>query len=514
MSRGHQSDSYKAISFRALSLAVAAVLAAPVVAQADGQIEDTHGNEPWGQNDFGAVRDRLLETNAERLFGILDPIKRASRRSIDLATAQARPLALMTLARGLQARVVSASANLGANIDMMTLFPTEHPTHLIVCNEQDATQPGLQRVRLSDGLVETILTGTVACDPAHATPWGTVVFGEENGTSGTLLEIINPLQTTGVSYDRVAGTFSGGVGAANVTERPALGHLSFEGVVIYPNGVTYYGDENRPSSGTAGGAYFKFIPTVPWSGDAPISNLAQSPLASGSVHGLRLGKRSGNTDYGQGTETGLGTWIEVITAYDADLRAAAAALKLTGYYRPEDASADKRALARGNVRFCGNNTGNEGDDHSWGNTICVTDGNLNDAWANTATPGLQPFVVGNKDFSMMDNIAYQPGRGNWVINEDRDAVGLSGDPYPFNNSIWMCLEDGSDADTLSDGCLRIATLNDLNAESTGGFFDKSGKHYYVIAAAENCRGIRTDQFFGELLYRFALLFVALVVLVE
>ncbi|MCA9480277.1 MAG: hypothetical protein KC545_07950, partial [Nitrospira sp.] len=97
----------------------------------------------------------------------------------------------------------------------------------------------------------------------HTTPWGTVVFGEEAGNSGTLLEMIDPLNTTGVTYDRNVGTFSG-TDAGNVTERPAIGHLSFEGVVIYPNGVLYYGDENRPSQGTPGGAYFKFVPTTAW----------------------------------------------------------------------------------------------------------------------------------------------------------------------------------------------------------------------------------------------------------
>jgi hypothetical protein len=359
----------------------------------------------------------------------------------------------------------------------MTLYPADAPTHIIACNEQGATEPGLQRIRLSDGFVETILTGTVSCDPAHVTPWGTVLFGEEAGSSGTMLEIIDPLNTTGVSYDRVAGTFSG-ADAANVAERPALGHLSYEGVAILPNGVIYYGDENRPKEGTPGGAYFKFIPAVPWAGGS-IGTLADSPLVAGSVYGLRLGKRSGNTDYGQGTETGLGTWIVVPGAYDGDLRAAAALANLTGYYRPEDASLDESELAEGYVRFCANNTGNEGSDQSWGNTICITDGTIDEAWANTAVPEVQPFVIGTPAFSMMDNIAYRPGAGTWVLQEDRDAVGLTGGDYPFNNSIWMCLEDGADDDTLSDGCVRIATLNDLEAESSGGFFDATGKHYYV-----------------------------------
>lgn len=98
----------------------------------------------------------------------------------------------------------------------------------------------------------------------------------------------------------------------------------------------------------------------------PISSLGESPLASGSVYGLRLGKRSGNTDYGQSTEFGLGTWIAVSGASPVDLRAATATLKLTGYYRPEDLQLDLGALAAGQVVFCGNNTGNQVQDHLWG----------------------------------------------------------------------------------------------------------------------------------------------------
>jgi secreted PhoX family phosphatase len=361
---------------------------------------------------------------------------------------------------------------------MMTLWPSDHPTHLIVCNEQGPEQAGLQRVRLSDGKVETILMGTRSCDPAHTTPWGTVVFGEEAGNSGSILEIIDPLHTTGVIYDRATGTISG-ADADHVAERPALGHLSFEGVVIYPNGVMYYGDENRPSQGTPGGAYFKFVPNTPWSGIAPITSLDESPLVNGNVYGLRLGLRHGGTDYGQGSHTGRGSWIAVINSYDADLRHAATSLQLTGYYRPEDASADEKALDKGLVRLCANNTGNEENNRNWGETICITDGSLDEATANTATPEVQQFVIGTRDLAMMDNIAYQPGRGNWVLQTDRDSVGMDEEGYPFNNSIWLCLEDGKDVDLLSDGCVRIANLNDLHAESTGGFFDKEGKHYYV-----------------------------------
>ncbi len=468
--------SNKTLTIGALNLALAGALAAPVVVHAHNDRRDDH-HEHGSKKDFGVMRDRLLDARSMQLLGIKGALDSASTRSVDAVTAEADPRTLVTVADSLRVRVVSADPALGANIDMMTLWPAEHPTHLIVCNEQGPAEPGLQRVRLSDGKVDTILSGTSSCDPAHTTPWGTVVFGEEAGNTGTLLEIIDPLHTTGVVYDRSTGTFSG-ADATHITERPAIGHLSFEGVAVYPNGIVYYGDENRPSRGVPGGAYFKFVPSVPWSGGAPISNLDQSPLASGSVFGLRLGTRSGNTDYGQGSNTGRGVWVPVVNAYDGDLRAAAADLQLTGFYRPEDANADLKQLAKGNVRFCANNTGNEESDRNWGDTVCITDGTLDEALSNTAVPELQLFVVGTKDFAMMDNIAYEPRRGNWVMHEDRDAVGMSGEGYPFNNSIWMCLEDGSDVDTLSDGCLRIGTLNDLSAESTGGFFDDRGKHYY------------------------------------
>jgi secreted PhoX family phosphatase len=78
---------------------------------------------------------------------------------------------------------------------------------------------------------------------------------------------------------------------------------------------------------------------------------------------------------------------------------------------------------------------------------------------------------------MPDNIAYHASRGNWILEED----GATGDfiDGARNDDIWDCLDDGADDDTLGDGCVRIASLNDLDAESTGGFFDPTGAHYYV-----------------------------------
>ena len=83
-----------------------------------------------------------------------------------------------------------------------------------------------------------------------------------------------------------------------------------------------------------------------------------------------------------------------------DLRNQAATLTLTGYYRPEDLELDFAAVRDGDVRLCGNNTGNEGDDRYDGETICFADGTIEEA-ADTAplsTPGIafvfaQPVVA-------------------------------------------------------------------------------------------------------------------------
>jgi secreted PhoX family phosphatase len=433
------------------------------------------------QLDFGQQVEALAKFQSLDLFGVYRPLDESSTVSLTAAQANANPAKLVTLAPGLTAKVVSADASLAPNVDMMALWPNDtHPTYLIACNEQGSAQVGMQRINLSTGAVANIVSsGLSSCDPVRRTAWGTIIFGEENGANGRVFELLDPLATTGVT---VSGSGAGTTTSdpAHVAVRPALGQLSFEGIALYPNGVMYFGDENRPGNGNPGGAYFKFIPSTPWTGGAPISNLADSPLAAGNIYGMRVGKRSGNTDYGQGNEFGRGTWIPVTGVAPINLRAAASTLKLTSYYRPEDLDIDLGALEDGDVRFCGNNTGEDtqGGDNHWGETMCITDGTLAEAadGFTLSTPEYQPLVIGNVDFAMMDNIAYQPGTGNWIINEDGEGPVAT---PPRNNDIWSCLDDGDDKDNLADACVKVISLNDLNAESTGGIFDATGKRYFV-----------------------------------
>jgi len=205
---------------------------------------------------------------------------------------------------------------------------------------------------------------------------------------------------------------------------------------------------------------------------------------------MRVGRNSANTDVGQGNEFGRGVWVEMAGAPPQNLRSAAATLKLTSYYRPEDMSIDQVVLAAGSVRFCGTNTGQDtptsdpnGDNH-WGEVYCVTDGTVEQASTITVSGGIntasipeyQPLIIGDLDFAMPDNLDIQPGRGNFIVNEDGDGPIYS---PPRNNDIWVCLDDGADTDHLTDACVKMMSLNDLTAESTGGIFDGTGKRYFV-----------------------------------
>jgi hypothetical protein len=426
--------------------------------------------------DFGVFRDQQLSSHSNNLFGVGKPIATSSTKSITQAQALADPTKLATLANGLHARVVTTQGP--AIDDQISLWPNrEHPQYAIACNEtDDPTEPGLVRIQLSTGNVSTIVSGTEECDPTRLTPWGTIVFGEEDGQEGRIYELIDPIHTTNVHLDRDTGVFSGGVGAQNLVTRTALGTAAFEGIGILSDGTTYLDPDDSdfgPHNGGPGDAYFKFVPTDPFHGTSPITNLSQSPYASGSVFGLRVGL---DNDFGQGREFGLGQWIPLPHVDNPNLEALGLTAGLTGYFRPEDLDLDPFAMAHGNVRMCSNDTGDE-ENHVYGQTICITDGTVAQAQANTATPEVQPFVIGgtSQGINMPDNIAFQPKRGNAVLHEDAETT-FEG---PHNNDLWDCLPDGHDQDLLSDGCARIATLNDLTAEWTGGIFDASGQNFYV-----------------------------------
>ena len=427
-------------------------------------------------SDFGLQKQKELYDQGNLLFGLQKPVEASSTVDLSEAQALADPAALVTLAKGLDVDVLAAGAadDVGSDMDQMVLWPPSNPTHIIGINEEGPGDPGLQKIDLKTGEATTIVSGTDSGDPVRATPWGTVVFGEESGDDGAMYELIDPLSVEGATINRTTGASS----SPKIRRLNALGFTSFEGLAILPNGVTYYGNELSANGGAAAGAYFKFVPSTPWGGGSAISSLDQSPYASGSIFALRVGTTGTppNGNYGQGFQSGTGVWRGPIAGNGVALQPLAAGVQATGYYRPEDIDIDANALAAGNVRVCGNDTGRDSARY-WGETICIRDGSLAASASGSTTPEVQLLVQGSLEFNMPDNIAFQPGRANWIVHEDGSTRAAQGGAR--NNDLWSCLDDGADDDTLSDGCLRIGTINDFDAEWTGGFFDPSGKHFYV-----------------------------------
>ena len=89
-------------------------------------------------------------------------------------------------------------------------------------------------------------------------------------------------------------------------------------------------------------------------------------------------------------------------------------------------------------------------------------------------PEVQLLVQGSQEFNMPDNIAYQPAAatGSSTRTADDRAQGRT------NNDLWDCLDDRSD----DDRCPTVHPDRHAqrpDAEWTGGFFDPTGKHFYV-----------------------------------
>jgi Bacterial protein of unknown function (DUF839) len=451
-------------------------------------------------SDFGLTVEHLLNAFSATLFGIQKPLQESV---LGPFTGPDNTQALEA-AESLSVSVVSNVTDPEA--DMIALWPNdEDPTHLFVCVENSFdgdSNPdviSVQRVDLSgnpDSNVQTIVKGLSACDPIHRTPWGTLIVGEEAGETGGFYEILDPLAISGANpsivLSRSAGTTSD---PQHMVKRKAVGSLSFEGIVILEDGTTYFGDELRPSNGKAGGAIYKFVPATLYDlNDGIITNPAQSPFVSGTIHGMRLGTRNDNTDYGQGSEVGKGIWIQIDPAQFADadgniiLRKAQLALGLTGYYRPEDMDRDPVAAAQGIKRVCWTNTGNMTNGAgsavekaaNYGELLCLED-EPDDSATTGAVPFVTRFINGNPQLAMPDNVAFQPSTGRLIVLEDGPVEVLYADGSLRElrgNDLWMCLPDGDD-DVLSDGCIRIASLRDTDSEPTGFIFDASGERAFV-----------------------------------
>ena len=457
--------------------------------------------------DFGAFVAEQLSAHSEELFGFTHPLTESALGPYDGAdNTQA-----IQLAAGLQATLVSSSVASAA--DQIALWPNdEHPTFLFVCDEE-TSNPAVQRVDLSlppGSNATTIVTGLTSCDPVRRTPWGTIIVAEEATMSGNsaiatggLYEILDPVHIT-TAINVTSRATGANTDINHLVKRQAVGTLAFESFAIESDGTMIYGDELAPGvvgTGAAGGAIYKFVPQVPFQGSSPITVLAQSPLASGSIFGLRVAA-SGSSNWGQGAETGKGRWTSVnlgnpgVTDNVGNilLRVAQVAQQFTGYYRPEDMDIDPIALENGVFRACWANTGRMSHtdsslvENSGVKTeiMCLTEEPPSTAQPNPPTgtiPTVDRFITGSEERGMFDNVAFQPHTGNLVVLEDNSVNSVKSlNPTVTElrgNDLWICLPDGTDDDVLTDGCVRFGSIRDTSAEPTGFIFLGSGEEAFV-----------------------------------
>ncbi len=398
----------------------------------------------------------------------------------------------LKLAEGLEVDYLTRTA--GHHADQFSWYPLDNPTHQVWCIENGAEEiaagklnPGVQRIELATGNVETIIRGMARCDGIRTTPWGTILATEETG-DGAAYEILAPLTTTELTIAARGGAGEAATivdAAGNATDlavkRTALPTIAWEGLFVLPNGVVVAGDELRPGSYeltldnagteanfggvTDGGAIFKFIPATLHNG-AAISALSESPLVTGSTYALQASCRDNRPQFGQGCEIGNASWLAV---NPDNAREEANIAGATGYYRPEDMHLDPDYVNPDNadaVRFCWANTGNRGA-QNWGEVICGIDSSPATATADL-TVSLNRFIEGDSELNAPDNLAFQPGTGILYVIEDNQ-----------NGDVWACLPDGDDQGLTSDGCVRVLSLNDRSAEPSGFAFNPDGTQAWL-----------------------------------
>jgi hypothetical protein len=469
--------------------------------------------------DFGVLVDRLLGSTTEREFGLKRPLEASSLDDIPRSPKQ-RASDIVDVAKGLRAEIFSREV--AHNADQFAFWPDDdEPTHIIACIEvfspsvigsfPNGTQkltPGVERLNLKTGQVETIVRGTAGCDGIRRTPWQTILFTEEDGSPtgdghlGNAFELLDPLAVTNITVGRGAtrGSFfdangvtkSGADAAApasaggfGIAIRQALMEMAWEGIAITAQGVLVAGDELRPGTTTSptiggpdsdGGAIFKFVPAVPRTTAGPISDLGQSPFVAGRVFALRVTCQANNPrSFGQGCEKGNAVWVLVnaLTARnDADRSGA------TGYYRPEDLEQDPNVDG---LRFCFTNTGDRSA-LNFGEVLCAMDNDplfatttlIADPFSGSMVTGRAPvdvqvFLDGDEMLNQPDNLEFQGPTANVYVIEDNS-----------NGDIYACLPDGEDRNNSTDGCVLILSVRDQTAEPTGFKFTGRGDTAFVF----------------------------------
>lgn len=294
------------------------------------------------------------------------------------------------------------------------------------------------------------ITSATDLDGLRWTPWGTLLFAEEE-----LEEPVAGEQDSGHLYEIFLDPHDPMV-AIEVKDRPMVGRLRHEGIDVGPDGSVYVIDELN------GGSIFRFVPD------------RRGDLSSGQLYALKL---TGIPDGEQSflfparQHTGPFEWV----ALDMDdvvvnANAAADAVFATEYGRPEDIEIIGQTL------FVANTTEDR--------VIAIdlkkkTVSTFVQAGVNAPVENAGAGITG---FNNPDNLAKGPDGRLWIVEDN------------FASDIWVADKDHN-KDGAADGVHLFASLKDPGAEGTGIYFGKDPHTLFVnIQHAAKLLGEDPDVF--------------------
>lgn len=267
-----------------------------------------------------------------------------------------------------------------------------------------------------------------ALDGIRWTPWGTVLFAEEN-EGGRLFEIVLDENDPGT--------------ALAVLDRPAVGRIAHEGIDVDKAGNVYVVDEHRGRSVgcsgvvPCGGGIYRFVPDN------------YGDLSSGALYALKVNGQDG---------TGQAEWVGPIEPSIA--RESGTAFGAQSYQRPEDLEVVGNTLYVAVTEGPRDETGKELYD---GRVLSIDLDTLR--VSNFIKPGVNvPVEIGKpgqagfqSGFDNVDNLAETPD-GNLMIVEDN-----------VPSDIWVA-STRSNTFGASESVRLFASLTDPDAEGTGIYF--------------------------------------------